>query len=1060
MLLNSWHEEDNFIGRDFILNDFLRFFLLFGPTGHVSIDAREPLTTRARRGSSEYRLGIGEDLRTQVFEALRLTIDGFLHHEANGLTTDALDHCRQEGFVFLYRLLFVLYAEDRGLLPFRSNRVYTENRSLGRLRDDVGSRLNRVLLRNGEDYSHGSTSLWQDLRTLFDLVDGGGGRYDVTAYNGGLFDERQHPFLAENAISDWYVARIVDQLSRAEDPLHPGQGAFRVDYRDLRIQHLGSIYEGLLEVRPRVSQVAVENPLTGAAIEPGHVYLESSKEHRTGRERQRQDRRTTGSFYTPDHIVDCIVERTLGAQCENINDKLLLEKDGLQAIRTESGDDPALDAELLSLESDFDNRVLRLRVVDPAMGSGHFLLSACKYLAEEIATNPYTGHPDVDSLGDESTLLYWKRRVVEHCLYGVDQNPLAVELAKLALWLETAARNQSLTFLDHHLRVGNSLVGTSVDELRSLPGAPLIRDTVHEDVRSELPSFLEPLQEIAEIPSDNPRQVKRKEYLLRVAKNRVKPFLSLAHIWCSSFYLDNAPTDEQYSEVVSVLRRPGVLARLIPRREWLAAALECAEHEENQFFHWEFEFPEVYFSQAGRRGDPGFDAVIGNPPYDVLSELETGRDLQAFKAFIKGHEAYTPTERGKNNLYKLFICRAIELLAPEGSVGFIVPMPLMGDDQAAGVRSVLFRDTTLTSLEVFPQKDDPNRRVFPEAKLSTVVFTATRTDGEEDRAARFRLRVHPANVIGSASPSLMLSTREIELYDPENRAIVSCSQDDWNIASRMNADSNIGRLGDYCSSYQGEVNETNERCRGALLDDSDIGPLILRGANITLYAVREASQGEPFFLNVERFLKEKRETTKAYHFRHRRVGFQRSSPQNNFRRIIAAPIDRGQFCFDTVSYVTEISTQLPLAFLLGLLNSKLLDWHFRLGSSNSKVNEYQFKNLPCPVFEQRRHPEDRPLAVNALMEVRRGRPDLAVESVAPLLTRRPFPLLLRQMVIDAVGEIETIERDRGPMKRRDRSKLSPTGQPFQDFIDRLLFRMAGLSDAEAVGVERRLAAWL
>ena len=187
------------------------------------------------------------------------------------------------------------------------------------------------------------------------------------------------------------------------------------------------------------------------------------------------------------------------------------------------------------------------------------------------------------------------------------------------MWLETAARNESLTFLDHHLRVGNSLVGTSVDELRSLPGAPLIRDTVHEDVRSELPSFLEPLQEIAEIPSDNPRQVKRKECLLRVAKNRVKPFLSLAHIWCSSFYLDNAPTDEQYSEVVSVLRRPGVLARLIPRREWLAAALECAEHEENRFFHWEFEFPEVYFSQAGRATLVSMRQY--NPPTTVVSEL-------------------------------------------------------------------------------------------------------------------------------------------------------------------------------------------------------------------------------------------------------------------------------------------------------------------------------------------------------------------------------------------------------------------------------------------------------
>ena len=387
-------------------------------------------------------------------------------------------------------------------------------------------------------------------------------------------------------------------------------------------------------------------------------------------------------------------------------------------------------------------------------------------------------------------------------------------------------------------------------------------------------------------------------------------------------------------------------------------------------------------------------------------------------------------------------------------------MPLLGDDQAAGVRSVLFRDTALTSLEVFPQKDDPNRRVFPEAKLSTVVFTARKTDDEKDRAARFRSRVHPANVIDTASPNLMLSTREIELHDPENRAIVSCSQEDWTIACRINADCNIGRLGDHCSCYQGEVNETNERCEGALSDDSETGPLILRGANITLYAIREASQGRAVFLNVERFLKEKSETTKAYHFRHRRVGFQRSSPQNNFRRIIAAPINREQFCFDTVSYVTETSTQLPLSFLLGLLNSKLLDWYFRLGSSNSKVNEYQFKNLPCPVFEQVQHPEDRPVAVQVLTEVRRGRPDLALESIAPLLSRSPFPLVLRQLVMEAVEEIETMERDRGTISRRDRSKLSTAGQPYQDFIDRLLFRMAGLSDAEIVGVERRLAAWL
>src|SRR6185503_12314122 len=103
-------------------------------------------------------------------------------------------------------------------------------------------------------------------------------------------------------------------------------------------------------------------------------------------------------------------------------------------------------------------------------------------------------------------------------------------------------------------------------------------------------------------------------------------------------------------------------------------------------FHWELEFPEAFFDKHRRRPNPGFDAVIGNPPWDVLSELETGRDLSALRAFIKSDPSLTPSRRGKNNLYKLFICRALEVLAETGNFGFIVPMALLGDDQAADIR--------------------------------------------------------------------------------------------------------------------------------------------------------------------------------------------------------------------------------------------------------------------------------------------------------------------------------------------------------------------------------------
>src|SRR5205814_9903088 len=132
--------------------------------------------------------------------------------------------------------------------------------------------------------------------------------------------------------------------------------------------------------------------------------------------------------------------------------------------------------------------------LDPAMGSSHFLLRACQFLAEEIATNPYTEADHAANSTGESTLSYWKRRVVESCLYGVDLNPMAVELAKLALWLETVAADRPLTFLDHHLRHGNSLVGAKVDQLAALPGeGGIVKEAFAKVFDRKLPALLEPL---------------------------------------------------------------------------------------------------------------------------------------------------------------------------------------------------------------------------------------------------------------------------------------------------------------------------------------------------------------------------------------------------------------------------------------------------------------------------------------------------------------------------------------------------------------------------------------
>ena len=181
---------------------------------------------------------------------------------------------------------------------------------------------------------------------------------------------------------------------------------------------------------------------------------------------------------------------------------------------------------------------------------------------------------------------------------------------------------------------------------------------------------------------------------------------------------------------------------------------------------------EIFFDEHGKRADAGFDAVIGNPPYEVLSELESGRDLAAFRRFIQREPVYEPSRTGKNNLYKLFICRALDLLADGGYMGFITPMAILGDKITAEIRRQIIKVASFTGVDAFPQKDNPAMRVFPDAKLSTAVFTLKRQPSD---AETFRARVHHGRTLDADSPSYQLSTADVPLYDPVNLTIVSCA---------------------------------------------------------------------------------------------------------------------------------------------------------------------------------------------------------------------------------------------------------------------------------------------
>ena len=372
---------------------------------------------------------------------------------------ESLPEIREAALIFLYRLLFVLYAEDRGLLPVNDSR-YDDYGLRKRARDDIARRMI-----GGDTFSTHATHYYDHLMTLFRLIDRGGASIGLPPYNGGLFASEAAELLENIRLADAKIAPIIDDLSHAGDPREEHRF---VNYRDMSVQQLGSIYERLLEREP------VRNEAGKIVIRPNpHA------------------RKDSGSFYTSQELVDLIVERTLKPLAE---ERLAAFESRAVALKSDRRPKAQRKGELLELDP--AEAVLNLKILDPAMGSGHFLVTAVDFLSDYIAdliervpavpewldggyASPLVERVasirgdilqraeasgwvvDPAHLTDQAVI---RQMVLKRCIYGVDKNPLTVELTKVSLWLHSFTVGAPLSFLDHHLRCGDSLVGLRVPE--------------------------------------------------------------------------------------------------------------------------------------------------------------------------------------------------------------------------------------------------------------------------------------------------------------------------------------------------------------------------------------------------------------------------------------------------------------------------------------------------------------------------------------------------------------------------------------------------------------------
>ncbi|MBK5232188.1 MAG: Eco57I restriction-modification methylase domain-containing protein [Thermoleophilia bacterium] len=649
--LDTYFEIDLIELLDGDIESFKYFWAFFRPQALEG----QPVSfaDRTRLGSEEYAEALSGRVKVRIYEALTAFINGFFEYPENNLDPVAdLKEAYDNSLILLYRILFALYAEAHGLLP-TDNGAYRDTYSILRIKQALAHRLDTggALLPHANNY-------FADLKSLFTIIDRGAPQISVPPYNGGLFDDSKYPFLARNEIGDAQLAAGLDQLVRVPSE----DGLVFVDFRTLEVRHLGDIYEGLLEYHPRLADedmVAVrrggsetwkaasqmvdgDRPV--ARVDAGKIFLATGQ----------GERRATGSYYTPETIVNLMLDESLGRTIKRLEHEF-------------SGED--LTAALLEL-----------RVCDPAVGSGHFLIGALDHIARAIVRSGSATSP-----GD-SELQSARRAVVERCVYGMDPNPLAVELAKLSLWLATVAKDRPLSFVDAHLICGNSVIGTSIEEMATLRGSggPQM-NFVEEALGNVAPEMLELISAITESASDSVADIEGKKVQFDRLNALRASFVGTANLKTArSFGID--VSEDSYLQAVTLLADDEPNFAQVP--DW-ATAQEAAQRY--RFNHWELAFPEIFLNPNRPRG---FDLVITNPPYVSANERN-----QAFDDLTNAYwRREFDSASGAFDLYILFMEIGPRLAKPGGFSCLITPNKFLAAPYASKLREHLVDHHSLEAL--------------------------------------------------------------------------------------------------------------------------------------------------------------------------------------------------------------------------------------------------------------------------------------------------------------------------------------------------------------------------
>ncbi len=802
------------------------FILVFRRESFLRIDGHSSFHEISLERGKLYEESVAKDLSKVVFEdVFPELVKAVAKNDPlapKKVTPEYLAQVKEGALILLYRLLFVLYAEDRNLLPVEDQR-YDDYGLRKKVRNDIGDRIDR-----NDVFSDSRSSYWSQTKGLFKGIANGDKSIGLPPYNGGLFDETEMPILARVELPDDVFAKVIDSLCRVT---RDGKRRY-INYRDLSVQQLGSIYERLLE----------------------HEVVDSDEGLKVGL--NTFARKGSGSYYTPDDLVRLIIERTVGP--------LVKERIAIFTAAAAKQKGKALDA--------FDpaTAILELKICDPAMGSGHFLVDLVDYLSDEVITatvavtevaegytSPLMGRiaairaqimeqanankwaMNEDQLVDKVIV---RRMVLKRVIYGVDKNPMAVELAKVALWLHSFTVGAPLSFLDHHLRCGDSLFGESVNSalnwldskgaslfisnplriarqaakgmeiVETLTDADIAQVKKSHDEFEEVEQQIGPLQKTlsfihalqwisdSEKEADAPILAKlRADNKARGLKDK-KSFGTYES--AVSSWLDSAFGDPINIASGGKPKAPEIASENYARFVKIWEVARDLSYSQN-FMTWQVAFPGVWNEWESNEPDGGFDAVIGNPPWDRIkfqevewfaarkpeiahadtaakrkglvdklkksgADLATQYDAAAARAaamlrMARDGGAYPLLSGGDVNIYSLFVERALALVKPNGLVGLLTPSGIASDKTASEFFRSISTTNRLGGLLDFENK----KAFFPDVdsrfKFCAIIMGGKKRSFEKADCAFY---LHKTSELADPDKCFALTGKDFALVNP------------------------------------------------------------------------------------------------------------------------------------------------------------------------------------------------------------------------------------------------------------------------------------------------------